>query len=228
MIKCHTLDFSLLSVTADKIYAEMGYRQKQPEEHVVALTESLLKDIRNITRPECTFKIFPGCIDGESVRLSEGTRLQVGPILSSLMQGSESFALFTATAGSSFQRYQDELKKENDFLKIYTVDIIGSCIAEETGDYMEKLLEKEIGGLLHTSRYSPGYCDWHLSGQRELFRLLGGNPCEITLSNVFLMQPVKSISGIIGIGRNVKEKMYGCYFCELETCYKRISLGGIR
>ena len=227
-MKRYTLNFSLLSVTANKIYAEMGYQQTKPEEHVVELTELLLKEIRKITEPECIFKILAGYIDGETVCLDEGARLQVGPILSSLMQGSKCFAIFAATAGSSFQRYQDELKKEDDILKIYTVDIIGSCIAEETGDYMERLLENEIEGFPHTSRYSPGYCGWHLSGQKELFRLLGDNPCDISLSNVFLMQPVKSISGIIGIGRNVKEKMYGCYFCELETCYKRIALGHIR
>ena len=228
MLKRYTPDFTSLSVTADKVYAEMGYRQVQPEEHVVELTESLLTKIRDITAPACVFKLYTGRIEDETVCLDEGARLQVGPVLSSLMRESECFALFAATAGDSFQQYQDELKKEDDILKIYTADIIGSCIAEATGDYMENLLEKEIEGLRHTARFSPGYCGWHLSGQRELFRLLGGNPCDITLSDVFLMIPIKSISGIIGIGRNVKEKIYGCYYCELKTCYKRKSSGHIR
>ena len=223
-----TLNFSSLSVTADKVYADMGYGKAQPDEQVVALTESLLNEAGDITAPVCTLQIYAGHVEDETVCLDEGARLQVGPILSSLMQGSERFALFAATAGNSFQRYQDELKRENDILKIYATDLIGSCIAEETGDYMERMLEKEIGDLRHTNRYSPGYCGWHLSAQKEIFRLLGGNPCDITLSDTFLMIPIKSISGIIGIGRNVKEKMYGCYFCELKTCYKRKSSGHIR
>ena len=199
----------------------MGYRKQQPEEQIVELTESLLEEIRNIAAPACTFKLYSGRIDGETVCLDEGARLQVGAILSSLMQGSECFAIFAATAGNSFQQYQDELKKENDLLNIYVADTIGSCIAEAAGDYMEGMLEKELEGLQHTNRFSPGYCGWHLSGQKEIFRLLDGKPCDIALSDVCLMKPIKSISGIIGIGANVEEKIYGCRYCELETCYKR-------
>ena len=199
----------------------MGYRRQQPEEQIVELTESLLEEIWNIAAPVCAFQLYSGCIAGETVCLDEGARLQTGSILSSLMQDSESFALFAATAGNAFQQYQDELKSENDMLKSYVADAIGSCIAEGAGDYMENMLKKEIGVLRHTNRFSPGYCGWHLTGQKEIFRLLGENPCGITLSDVCLMKPIKSISGIMGIGRNVKEKKYGCYYCELETCYKR-------
>ena len=199
----------------------MGYRRQQPEEQIVEITESLLKEVRNITVPSCVFKSYNGSIAGETVCLEEGARLQVGAILSSLLQGSEFFVIFAATAGISFQNYQDELKKEGDMLKRYVVDTIGSRIAEATGDYMEKMLEKKITGLKHTHRFSPGYCGWHLSGQQEIFRLLGEKPCGINLSDVYLMTPIKSISGIIGVGGNVKDNIYGCRYCELETCYKR-------
>ena len=220
-MKFFTPDFSSLSVTAKKVYTEMGYGRQQPEEQIVELTESLLEVIRGIASPACTFKLYSGGIDGETVCLDRDARLQTGAILSSLMRDSDCFALFAATAGNSFQRYQDELKSENDILKTYIADAIGSCIAEAAGDYMESMLEKETGGLRHTRRFSPGYCGWHLSEQREVFSLLGGNPCDIILSDSCLMKPIKSISGIIGIGRNVKEKVYGCRYCELETCYKR-------
>jgi hypothetical protein len=60
-----------------------------------------------------------------------------------------------------------------------------------------------------------------LTEQRKLFRLLGGNPCEIALSDVCLMTPIKSISGIIGLGKAVQTGIYACRYCELETCYKR-------
>jgi len=214
-------DFSLLSLSVKKVYKEMGYRRNQPEEPVVALTESLLKEIQAIAAPAYIYKIYSGSVIGDAVCLDEGACLRTGAILSPLLQGSECFALFAATAGNAFQRYQDELKKEDDLLKSYIADVIGSCIAEGAGDYMQNMLKKEIGELRHTNRFSPGYCGWHLSEQKELFRLLGGNPCDINLSDTCLMKPIKSISGIIGIGNNVKENIYGCRFCELETCYKR-------
>jgi len=220
IITC-TPDFSLVSVTLKKVYAEMGYKRRQPEEEVVELTASLLKEIKEITAPSCAFKLYSGSVEGETVCLDEGARLQVGAILSSLLQGSERFVIFAATAGNAFQQYQDELKNEGDMLKRYVTDTVGNCIAEATGDYMESMLEREIVGFRHTHRFSPGYCGWRLSQQKEIFRLLDGKPCDIALSDVYLMKPIKSISGIIGVGSNVKENIYGCRYCELETCYKR-------
>ena len=225
------VSFSSLSITANNVYADMGYRKSEPEEPIIALTETLLNEMEHISSPSYAFKLYKGNVIDETVNLYEPeTRnpkpetqniLKVGPILSSLLHGSEYFAIFVATAGNSFQSFQDKLKNEDDILKSYVADTIGSCIAEAAGDYMERMLEKEIGSFRHTHRFSPGYCGWYLTGQKEIFRLLGGKPCDISLSDVCLMKPIKSISGVIGIGHEVNEKTYGCSFCELETCYKR-------
>ncbi|MDR2914435.1 MAG: hypothetical protein LBV74_06355, partial [Tannerella sp.] len=74
-----------------------------------------------------------------------------------------------------------------------------------------------------TNRYSPGYCNWSLQEQQKLFHLLGDKPVNVTLSSSCLMQPIKSVSGIIGVGRNVKEKAYGCTVCNNKDCiYRKI------
>lgn len=220
MFDCN-LDFSTLSLTANDLFAEMGYGNTAPEEPVEALALSMLKEVSSRTVPRCTFGLFDGTVDDGYVTLNGGEPFPVGGTIASLLKGSERFALFAATAGMAFQEYQDSLKAEGDILKCFIADIIGTCIAEKAGDQMERLLEKELGGERHTNRLSPGYCGWHLTGQKTLFRLMGGAPCGISLSDVCLMTPIKSISGIIGIGPEVDEKKYGCQYCELETCYKR-------
>lgn len=215
------LDFNMLSLTANDLFAEMGYGSTVPEESLEALAVSMLKEVSSRTVPRCTFGLFGGTVDAGSVILDCGESFPVGGTITSLLKGSERFALFAATAGMAFQEYQDDLKAEGDILKCFIADIIGTCIAEKAGDHMELLLEKELKGERHTNRLSPGYCGWHLTGQKALFRLMGGNPCGISLSDVCLMTPIKSISGIIGIGPEVDVKKYGCQYCELETCYKR-------
>lgn len=215
------LSFSLLSLTANDLFAEMGYGDTAPEEPVEALAASMLEEVSSLTVPRCAFGLFGGKVDVGTVTLDGGESFPVGGTIAALLKGSERFALFAATAGMAFQEYQDSLKAEGDILKCFIADIIGTCIAEKAGDHMERLLEKELAGERHTNRLSPGYCGWHLTGQKALFRLMGGNPCGIGLSDVCLMTPIKSISGIIGIGPEVDEKKYGCQYCELETCYKR-------
>ncbi|MDR1779805.1 MAG: hypothetical protein LBR50_03620 [Tannerella sp.] len=215
------ISFDALNITNDVIYKDMGYGNSIPDEEVSTLVSALLQEIPEHTAPRFTFKLFEGETGDDAVYLDNGVVLQVNSILASLLKNAEIFAIFAATAGTPFQQYQDRLKQEGDLLKTYVADAIGNCIAEGTGDCMETHLIAQTSDYKHTKRFSPGYCGWHLTGQRELFGLLGGSPCGISLSDVCLMTPIKSISGIIGIGRDVTEGIYGCRYCELKTCYKR-------
>jgi hypothetical protein len=74
---------------------------------------------------------------------------------------------------------------------------------------------KELG---ISDRFSPGYCDWNVSEQHKLFNLLPESFCGIHLSESSLMNPIKSVSGIIGIGENLKQLGYQCYWCNDPNC----------
>ena len=216
----YTLDFDSLGLDLSDILKEIGYGKVVPEEKVVAVARSLLMEVASFVKPSCTFVLCDGKIVENSI-VFDHYNLGIGKTIAKLLNGSECFCVFAATAGTLFQHFQDEVKAKDDILQTFILDILGSCIAERAGDIMEKLLEKEIANDRHTHRFSPGYCGWPLTDQKQIFELLGGSPSGIILSETCLMSPVKSISGVIGIGKEVNEKQYGCNFCELETCYKR-------
>ena len=217
----YEFDFETLALSPDDILHEMGYRTVKPEKEVTDILYFLLDKIAPDIRPTCTFKLLNGQANDSSVIFDNGEVFQTGSIISRLLNGAHCFAVFAATAGQAFQTFQEEVKKENDMLSIFILDTIGSYIVEKTGDIMEQLLKKKIAGYRHTHRFSPGYCGWPLMDQKHLFGMLGNTPCNITLSDVYLMNPIKSISGIIGIGANVEEKKYGCSICQSDSCYKR-------
>jgi len=76
---------------------------------------------------------------------------------------------------------------------------------------------------LVSNRFSPGYCTWDVSEQHKLFQLLPKEFCGVSLSDSALMQPIKSISGFIGIGKNITYNHYKCKFCTQKNCtYKKI------
>lgn len=215
-----TLDYKSLELTPSDILKEIGYRKVLPKDNILSIIERLLAEISSYLLPSYTLGIHKGQIRGSAVVLDD-CQLETGSIISELLNGSECFCIFAATAGELFQDYQDKIKEKGDILETFILDMIGSCIAEKTGDILEKKLENEIGDYKHTHRFSPGYCGWPLTDQKQIFELLGGNPSGITLSDSCLMVPIKSISGVIGIGKNINEKQYGCQFCKLNTCYKR-------
>lgn len=214
-------DYSALGLTQEDYLREMGYRKREPRQEVCEVIRRYERQFADGLKTSCSFVLAEGECLGDRIVLHGTDCLHVGTILGSLLAGAERFALFAATAGAAFQQCYDEAKGGGDMLRLFILDVMGTCIVERTGDLMEQRLADRIRPLRHTARFSPGYCGWPLTEQRDLFRLLGGHSCGIALSDVCLMHPLKSISGVIGIGRTVTERKYGCAICNLETCYKR-------
>lgn len=139
------------------------------------------------------------------------------------MEGAEKIAVFICTAGQGFSDYSGKYNKEGEYLKGYIVDTMGSVVVEKSMDFIQSELEKQVQseGMKITNRYSPGYCNWPVDDQKQLFSLVPAHTCEISLSASCLMVPIKSVSGIIGIGRNVRKSSYSCDICNNLTCIYR-------
>lgn len=214
-------DYLSLDLSATDYLLEMGYRRHKPQSLVLDIIHTHEEQLIDKVKPLCTFMVDKGGCSKSLITLECGLSLHVGDILGYLLEGANGFAVFAATAGTEFQSYYDKVKGQDNMLSLFILDTMGSCIVEKTGDLMERCLEQLIIPHRHTARFSPGYCGWSLSEQKDIFQVLEGSPCGIVLSESCLMYPLKSISGVIGIGDRVKEKKYGCEICKLETCYKR-------
>jgi len=79
----------------------------------------------------------------------------------------------------------------------------------------------KIIGLKVSNRYSPGYCTWDVSEQKKLFSFFPDRFAGITLSDSSLMNPIKSVSGIAGIGKDIKHLGYVCDNCTVVDCVFR-------
>ena len=214
------IDFKELSFPLEQVARVMGYGEAMPDEMIRDSVERILAQAALKATPSCYYSIVDVELLEKSIRV-EGIEFETNKIIAKLLKGSDKVALFLASAGMGFEQWAHELKEQGDYLDVFIADSIGTCIVEQAGDYMERLVEKEIGTLKHTNRFSPGYCGWHVSEQKKFFSLLPPGICDVTLRESCLMTPIKSISGIIGIGANVKAKVYSCNVCELEHCYLR-------
>lgn len=177
---------------------------------------------------ESTFAALKGSreiIGGYRILDYGDVTLQPGRRISGYMAGASEIALFICTAGAAFTDLSHAYQQNGDFLEAFVIESIGSATVENAMDKVQRCLEEEMSreGKMITNRYSPGYCEWPLSGQRDLFAYIGDHPTGISLNESCLMQPIKSVSGIIGIGDAVKKRPYGCEICNSATCvYRRI------
>ena len=206
------LDFDALGITPADVFEQMGYRGAVPDELTRRETQRVMDEVRPWLRPQFCYLVVPHL-----------PAFDMGPIILRQLRGSEAYALFVCTSGTEFEDYQQRLKNEGDMLRVFIADALGSVIAERCADALEECLQQSIDKLRwhHTNRFSPGYCGWHVSQQQLLFPLFEGNTCGVSLTDSSLMVPIKSVSGIIGLGEKVRKLDYTCGLCDFAQCYKR-------
>ena len=207
-----TLSFEELGITAADVYEQMGYHDAQPDKATQQETAMILKEVSQWLRPRFSYFV-----------VNKQPDFEMGSIILRQLRGSEAFALFVCTSGLEFETYQQRLKEQGDMVRVFIADALGSVIAENCADQMEKALQESIDklGWMHTNRFSPGYCGWHVSQQQLLFPLFQGHTCGVKLTDSSLMIPIKSVSGIIGLGEKVRKLEYTCGLCDFKQCYKR-------
>lgn len=215
------ITFEQLSITPEEVYKAMGYGTQNPEADIQQLVKEALQEIATFTVARFAYVRVVGVLNRDTLLIGN-TPLNIGKIIGKQLAGSEAFILFVATAGEAFNHWLEASKE--DIVRHFIAHNIGSCLAEAAANYMELCLQEELNteGLLRTNRFSPGYCGWQVSEQQKLFSLFPvEEPCGVQLTESSLMMPIKSVSGVIGIGSNVRRLEYTCGLCELENCYKK-------
>ena len=145
-------------------------------------------------------------------------------IIASQLTHANQIALFLCSIGSGMELWSKQCAAEGDPTMSYFVDTVASVIVEATADTLHDHITWYLKtlGLKVTNRYSPGYCDWSVEDQHNVFSFFTKNFCGVSLTNSALMLPIKSISGIIGIGKHVEYKPYFCDVCGRKDCTYKV------
>jgi cobalamin-dependent methionine synthase-like protein len=147
--------------------------------------------------------------------------------LEEIYPNAQRLALFAATVGDGPSNQIGALFKRGEPALGYALDVIAS----EATNMLADRLSLRFLGMLRDQRagnadtrvlpYSPGYCGWHISGQRRLFESLHARKIGMTLSESFLMRPLKSVSGVLVAGPAAVHRFRPVYpFCEDCTTHE--------
>lgn len=146
--------------------------------------------------------------------------------------------LFALTLGPKIDGKIDSLFDSGNPALGSVLDFTASEGADRMCTRIESRVAAELPGFANVGEpvsvlcYSPGYCGWHISGQKKLFRALRPERIGITINTSCLMQPLKSISGVLVIGRPEIHRFDNSYeFCDAcdgKPCRERIRKLGLR
>jgi hypothetical protein len=223
--KTFQFDFRDLKLTVDQIERVMGYKEGESHETISELVSRLLGEADKFCMLKAEYRIFDDISFNDSGKEIEMNNMifNIGKIIYGQIKKSSSIAFFTCTAGEEISLRSRKSMKDGDLVEGYIYDIIGSEAVEAAADLMQNDLEENliISGRRITNRFSPGYCGWDVAEQHKLFQLMPYNFCGIQLTQSALMDPIKSISGLIGIGEYVKQQPYTCNLCDMKDCIYR-------
>lgn len=224
-----TYPFKMVLPSVQTVEETMGYKQGEAPDPVTSIVAQVLDELGGRHEARSEYKIFDDVsLDRADYSLKVESKIfNINKIIFAQMKKASRAALFICTAGEVTGARSRELMQSGDLLKGYIYDVIGSIVVESVADAMHNELKERMAdeGSNVTNRFSPGYCGWNVSEQHLLFSFFPDNFCNITLTPSALMSPVKSVSGIIGIGSMVRHSPYQCRLCDDKNClYRRRDL----
>ncbi len=198
------------------------------------LADSLYTDAIHIFRetvhPACIIakighKEFTSIFHGEGLNDKDA-------VVGAIYPRADYLALFALTLAEPVSRQIKILLDANDFAMGSLLDAAASIAADRAVQVIEETVCHQMvdqSGLVEVSAilgYSPGYCGWHISGQKKLFKFLQPEKIGINLNNSYLMTPLKSVTGVLIGGPkeiHIFDDHFGyCGACKDRSCRQRI------
>lgn len=176
----------------------------------------LLDEAERVARPVVRFGVCP--VEGGVV-----SGVQTGSeLVKERLEGLGRCFPYVASCGRELEEWSE--RYADDFLMTFWADEIkkeylGRMMRDFYGYIRE---EYRLSG--HPAALNPGSLPgWPISGQRELFEVLGGREAVqshtgVRYTDTFLMLPTKSVSGILFESETFYEN---CQYCPIEPCPNR-------
>jgi hypothetical protein len=144
-----------------------------------------------------------------------------GPLIAQHLAGAQEVVVAVCTVGGRLSTHaSDQIRA--DGVRGLAFDGLASAAAETLAEAMCRRIEDEAATeQLQTSiPLNPGMIGWpFLEGQQQLFGLLDAEAIGVRLHPTGLMEPVKSVSFVVGLGREMGPRGRPCDYCAMrEIC----------
>lgn len=185
-----------------EILRYLGYGQSEPDEATLRMIDVCYKELEKVAEPKHTAKRV-------ELTVNDNGEIELGDVslcskdLAKNLTGCHEAVVFATTLGIGTDMLMNRFVKL-DISKASILQACGAAMIEDYIDDYQEALAKDLAkeGLTHRPRFSPGFGDFYLEYQKEIFQIL--NPEKnigVHLTEGGVMVPEKSVTAIIGIKR---------------------------
>lgn len=190
-----TLNKSELKIDKKEVLRYLGYGNKDADDATLKRIESLTEELEKELAPKVCYEKYPVIKDGESICF--GMVKTNSDNLKKNLAGCEEVYVFVATIGIGIDRIIGKYSRVSP-IDAVICQAIGTSLIEELCDRFCKSLDADF----KRPRFSPGYGDFFIENQKEIFEMLDvPRKIGVTLTESMQMVPTKSVSAIVGISK---------------------------
>jgi hypothetical protein len=211
-----------------EVFRYAGYpADRLPSESMQPIFDHWIAEAAERAEPRGVYVVLPVAEIGKRMLRLQTTAevCEFSGAIAEFLGPSRFVVAFIATAGPNVERLASELLQTGDDLGAIIVNAVGAERAEAAESQITKRVVEQIRpfGFAPSLPYSPGYCGMALTEQQQLFSLFGHQTAGVTLTDDCVMRPLKSVSGLIGLGpaEEIGEHGSPCDRCELYSCAMR-------
>ena len=210
-------------VNRREVYRYLGLGRHEPDERTALLVEESLVELENAAAPRFFSRSYPlsvlpdGKLDLTCFRVESRD-------LSRNLKDCQEVILLAATLGTCpdlmVRRYSRLEMSRAVVVQAAAAAMIEAWCDRKNGELKEEALRQ---GKYLRPRFSPGYGDFSLDCQKDIIRALEAEKTVgVTLTDSLLMTPSKSVTAVIGAGRNeFRCELKGCEVCGKTDCLYR-------
>lgn len=187
--------FSLREVDLKEVLRYAGVRGDSPSEETLRLAEECEKLCRGRIKSDVCFARLRFSVKDGKCEFPFGTYESESLIKN--LAGCEEVIVFAATAGLELDRLIAGYGSTSP-AKAHMLQSLGAERIESLCDSFCEYLKEEFGNT--RPRFSPGYGDFPLEAQRDIFCFLDPpRRIGLSLNDSLLMSPTKSVTAVVGL-----------------------------
>ena len=194
---------------------------RSPASRLIELARGLIAETRSLLCPMGVYVIHDVEEMTESALRMHGCPVIEGPI-ARFLKPARRVAAFVATVGPQIESAARHRMDRGDILEGHLLDAIGTVAADAAADALiDHMLWNDVRpDEAVLPPLCPGYCGLPLDQQTPLFAIVDAGAIGVQLSPAMAIRPLKSVSGLVGIGNHAEVLDHGvpCEWCDQEQC----------
>jgi hypothetical protein len=186
-------------------YLPYPRKEKETPSWITEIIEYHISAVRRPLDPWGIYSIFDNVSFKEHEVLGDAPKIAFG----------------ICSIGDKVEEMAESCFRKKEYLEGLVLDAIGTVAAENLAELIRQEIKGKASnlGLRISKRFSPGYKNWPLDGQRLIFQHFSDEPLRVTTNGSLMMTPRKSLSFAYKLGiREFEENGMGnCQHCNLRT-----------